>query len=62
MLFRPPADASFAARIPKVSLHCHLEGTLEPRRFRELAAAYGVDIGERGRGAARAGIRVRSLR
>jgi adenosine deaminase len=32
---------------PKVQLHCHLEGTLEPFRFRELAAKHGVDIGPR---------------
>jgi adenosine deaminase len=33
--------------LPKVQLHCHLEGTLEPFRFRELAAKHGVDIGAR---------------
>ncbi len=36
-------------RVPKVQLHCHLEGTLRPERFRELAARYDVDIGHRGR-------------
>jgi adenosine deaminase len=36
--------------LPKVQLHCHLEGTLRPERFRELAAHHGVDIGARGMG------------
>ena len=35
--------------IPKVQLHCHLEGTLRPQRFRELALHHGVEIGQRGR-------------
>jgi adenosine deaminase len=34
--------------LPKVQLHCHLEGTLLPHRFRELAARHGIAIGERG--------------
>jgi adenosine deaminase len=34
--------------LPKVQLHCHLEGTLHRDRFRELAAHHGVDIGTRG--------------
>jgi adenosine deaminase len=33
--------------LPKVQLHCHLEGTVRPQTFRELAAKYGVDLGER---------------
>ncbi|GAC1590993.1 MAG: adenosine deaminase [Candidatus Velthaea sp.] len=37
------------AAIPKVQLHCHLEGTVRPQRFRDLAVRHGVDIGERGR-------------
>jgi adenosine deaminase len=36
-------------RLPKVQLHCHLEGTLHRSRFRELAARHGVDIGARGK-------------
>ncbi len=36
--------------IPKVQLHCHLEGTLQASAFRELAAHHGVDIGKRGIG------------
>jgi len=35
-------------RLPKVQLHCHLEGTLHRERFRELALHHGVDIGVRG--------------
>jgi adenosine deaminase len=35
-------------RMPKVQLHCHLEGTLHRARFRELALRHGVDIGVRG--------------
>ena len=34
--------------LPKVQLHCHLEGTVRPETFRALAAKYGVDLGERG--------------
>jgi adenosine deaminase len=34
-------------RLPKVQLHCHLEGTLRRERFRELALHHGVDIGAR---------------
>lgn len=30
--------------LPKVSLHCHLEGTLHPAAFRELAAQAGWDL------------------
>jgi adenosine deaminase len=33
--------------LPKVQLHCHLEGTVRAETFRELAAKYGVDLGER---------------
>jgi adenosine deaminase len=35
-------------RLPKVQLHCHLEGTLRRERFRELALHHGVDVGLRG--------------
>jgi adenosine deaminase len=35
-------------RLPKVQLHCHLEGTLRAQTFRDLARQYGVDIGKRG--------------
>jgi adenosine deaminase len=38
------------ARVPKVQLHCHLEGTLRRERFRELALHHGVEIGIRGSG------------
>ena len=33
--------------LPKVQLHCHLEGTLHRERFRELAVRHGVNIGGR---------------
>ena len=33
--------------LPKVQLHCHLEGTVRPQTFRALAATYGLDLGER---------------
>ena len=33
--------------LPKVQLHCHLEGTVRAQTFRELAAHYGVELGER---------------
>ncbi len=34
--------------LPKVQLHCHLEGTVRAETFRALAETYGVDLGERG--------------
>src|ERR1700685_155332 len=33
--------------LPKVQLHCHLEGTVRAETFRALAAKYGVELGER---------------
>ena len=33
-----------AKRIPKIHLHCHLEGTLRPATFVELAAKHGVGL------------------
>ena len=38
------------ALMPKIQLHCHLEGTVRPQTFRELARKHGVDIGARGHG------------
>ncbi|BDE06973.1 adenosine deaminase [Vulcanimicrobium alpinum] len=35
------------AALPKVQLHCHLEGTVRPATFRALARKYGVDLGDR---------------
>jgi adenosine deaminase len=35
------------AALPKVQLHCHLEGTVRAETFRALAAKYGVGLGER---------------
>jgi len=33
--------------LPKVQLHCHLEGTVRAQTFRALAAKYRVELGER---------------
>ena len=33
--------------LPKVQLHCHLEGTVRAATFRALAAKYHVDLGDR---------------
>ena len=33
--------------LPKVQLHCHLEGTVRAETFRALAAKYDVELGER---------------
>jgi adenosine deaminase len=38
------ANGPLAARIPKVHLHCHLEGTLRVATFVELAAKNGVSL------------------
>lgn len=37
------ALASFVRSLPKVQLHCHLEGTVRAETFRELAALRGVE-------------------
>jgi adenosine deaminase len=46
MLPDPAATAAtldrFVRRLPKVQLHCHLEGTMRPQTFRALAAERGV--------------------
>lgn len=39
-----PTDAPLAARIPKLHLHCHLEGCLRGETFVELARRYGVPL------------------
>ncbi len=44
----PPS--AFVRALPKVQLHCHLEGTVDAATFRSLAAAHGLDIGARGSG------------
>lgn len=33
----------FVAALPKVQLHCHLEGTVRAETFRELASQYGLE-------------------
>jgi aminodeoxyfutalosine deaminase len=38
------AIGSLAQRIPKIHLHCHLEGCLRPATFVELAAKHGVSL------------------
>src|ERR1700722_18012196 len=38
------APGALAKRIPKIHLHCHLEGTLRPATFVELAATHGVGL------------------
>ncbi len=43
MIFAEP-DSPFR-QMPKVELHCHVEGTARPRTVAELAAAHGVDLG-----------------
>jgi adenosine deaminase len=35
------------ATLPKVQLHCHLEGTVRAETFRSLAAKYGISLGQR---------------
>lgn len=42
----PAVDAMVAA-LPKVSLHCHLIGTVAPATVVELAAKHGVPLGRR---------------
>jgi adenosine deaminase len=38
-----PEVSSFVRALPKVQLHCHLEGTVRADTFRELAARYAID-------------------
>jgi adenosine deaminase len=40
--------SAFVRALPKVQLHCHLEGTVAAATFRELANVHGVGIGARG--------------
>jgi adenosine deaminase len=39
-----PADAALIGRLPKVELHVHLEGTLEPELAHRLAARNGIEL------------------
>lgn len=32
------------AALPKVELHLHIEGTLEPERIADLAARHGIEV------------------
>ncbi len=43
-------SSAYVRTLPKVQLHCHLEGSVAPQTFRKLAARHGVDIGVRGVG------------
>lgn len=38
------ADIRFIRALPKVELHCHIEGTLEPERMFDLAERNGVEL------------------
>jgi adenosine deaminase len=38
---------AFLQSLPKVQLHCHLEGTVTPATFLALASKHGVDLGPR---------------
>lgn len=43
----PPLDAGLVAALPKVELHLHLEGAIEPETLLELARAHDVELGIR---------------
>jgi adenosine deaminase len=38
-----PEPSAYVRALPKIQLHCHLEGTVRAETFRELAAAYGAE-------------------
>lgn len=48
-------------RLPKVQLHCHLEGTVQATTFAELAARYGVPTEYRPKGADAAATTVQTV-
>lgn len=41
-----PDPRSSLRALPKVQLHCHLEGTVRPATLRELAARVGLDVAQ----------------
>lgn len=40
----PTTPGPELARLPKVELHCHIEGTMRPSTVAELAAGHGVEL------------------
>lgn len=40
----PPALDTFIARMPKVEIHLHLEGSMQPATLRDLSRRHGIDL------------------
>jgi adenosine deaminase len=41
---KPASASDWFAELPKVELHCHVEGTMRPQTVAEMAAAHGVAL------------------